>query len=67
LANHEIEPVTGLSYGSRLINWTESLEEINAWTLGEASKNPTRFVTLKGTVSGELVLENSFASDNVGV
>jgi len=35
---------------SRLDDWTESLIIINAWSLSEASENPSGLVTIKRAV-----------------
>ena len=45
---------------------TESLGEVNAGALCEAAQHPARLVALKRSIRLELVLENPFASHNVG-
>jgi hypothetical protein len=52
--------------GGWLDNWAESLIVVDAGTLGEAAKNPTSLVPFKGAIRVEHVLEDPFASDEVG-
>jgi hypothetical protein len=52
--------------GGWLDNWAESLIVVDTGTLGEAAKNPTSLVPFKGVVRVEHVLEDPFASDEVG-
>jgi hypothetical protein len=52
--------------GCRLDNRTKSLIVIDIEPLGEAAKNPASLVQFQGAIGVELVLEDPFASDNVG-
>ena len=53
--------------GGRLHIRTESFVEVDARSLSEPAKDPTRFVALEGSVGVELVFENPLAGDDVGV
>jgi hypothetical protein len=55
----------GLDHG-RFDHRAESLIVVDAGSLGEAVKDPVSLVPLQRTVGVELMLENSFAGDNVG-
>jgi hypothetical protein len=50
----------------RLDNRAESLIVVDARWLGEAEKNSTSLVPFQGAVGVELVLEDPFASDDIG-
>jgi hypothetical protein len=45
---------------SRFYNRTEGLVEVDAGSLGEATKNPTCLVPIKGDVGVELVAKKPF-------
>lgn len=47
--------------GGRLHNRTESFVEVDARSLSEPAKDPTRFVALKGTIRVKLVFEYPLA------
>jgi hypothetical protein len=51
---------------SRLHNGAESLIIVNAGTLSEATKNPTRFVALERAICLELVFEHPLACNHIG-
>lgn len=55
------------SYCGGLDNRTEHLVEVDAGSLGEAAKNPACLVAVEGAVGLELVLEQPFAGDDVGL
>jgi hypothetical protein len=53
--------------GGGLHNGTKSLVEIDARALSKSTKDPTRFVALKGTIRVKLVFEYPLALDDVGM
>jgi hypothetical protein len=54
------------AHGGWFDNRTEGLIEVNTWALCKTAENPARLVSLKGTVSLKLVLENPLAGDDMG-
>jgi hypothetical protein len=66
-------PVPGVSQskdstnGGGLDDGTECLVVIHSGALCEATKNPPRFVSVKGAIGMELVPKNPLSSNNVGL
>jgi hypothetical protein len=66
-------PTAGVSHGEDSADSggfdyeTEGFIVVNTRSLGEAAKDPTSLVSVQGTISMKLVLENPFSSDNVGL
>lgn len=53
--------------GGWLDNMTEYLVKVNTRVLSEAAKNPTSLVSIQSTIEQQLVFEDPFAGDDVGV
>lgn len=53
--------------GGKFDDRTKSLTEVDIGVLSEVTKDPTSFVPIESTINQELVLEDLFASDDVGV
>lgn len=52
--------------GGGLDDGAENLIKVNAKSLSETPKNPASFVSLKGAISMELVLEYPLVGDDIG-